>query len=179
MRKGILIAFSVAALVWLGAALSPAEAQSTFKLGVFDPQRVSEETAEGKRIQAKLEAMRAERQKEISGEEAKINELQQQLSQQSLSLSAEKRAQMEIDIQKRLLELNSKKDTMTKAFQLEISAEEARFNEKLRAVLSQFARDEEFSVILEVAAVAFAATSVDVTTAVIDRFNKLYPASAS
>lgn len=179
MRKWISFALCAAALAWLGAALSPAAAQSAFKLGVFDPQRVSEETAEGKRIQAKLEAMRAERQKEISGEETKINELQQQLSQQTLSLSPEKRAQMEIDIQKRLLELNSKKDTMTKAFQLEISAEEARFNEKLRAVLSQFARDEEFSVILEVAAVAFAATSVDVTTAVIDRFNKLYPASAS
>ena len=179
MRKRILIALSAAALAWLAAALSPAEAQSTFKLGVFDPQRVSEETAEGKRIQAKLEAMREERQKAISGEEAKINELQQQLSQQSLSLSPEKRAQMEIEIQKRLLELNSRKDTMTKSFQLEIAAEEARFNEKLRAVLSQFARDEEFSVILEVAAVAFAATSVDVTTAVIDRFNKLYPASAS
>lgn len=179
MRKWISFAFAAAALAGLGAAFSPAAAQASFKLGVFDPQRVSEETAEGKRIQARLEAMREERQKEISGEETKINELQQQLSQQSLSLSPEKRAQMEIEIQKRLLELNSRKDTMTKSFQLEIAAEEARFNEKLRAVLSQFARDEEFSVILEVAAVAFAATSVDVTTAVIDRFNKLYPASAS
>jgi Skp family chaperone for outer membrane proteins len=82
---------------------------------------------------------------------------------------------MEIEIQKRLLELNSRKDTMSRAFQLDIAAEEARFNEKLRAVISQFARDEEFAVILEVSAVAYAAASVDVTTAVIDRFDKAYP----
>jgi len=179
MRKWILIAGCW--LIWtcLGVAATQAYAQSTFKLGVFDPQRVSEETIEGKRIQAKLEALRDERQSEITSDEGKINDLQKQLSQQSLSLSPEKRAQMEIEIQKRILELNSRKDTMSKSFQLEIAAEEARFNEKLRAVLSQFARDEEFSVILEVAAVAYASASVDVTTAVIDRFNKMYPESAS
>ena len=178
MRKWILVAGWFAALTVLAAAASPVCAQAAFRLGVFDPQRVSEETAEGKRIQAKLEAMRGQRQGEIAAEETKITELQQQLNQQALSLSPEKRAQLEIEIQKRLLELNSRKDTMSKSFQLEIAAEEAQFNEKLRNVLNQFARDEEFSVILEVGAVAFAAASVDVTTAIIDRFNKLYPATS-
>ena len=178
MRKRILVAAWSTALTLLVAGAPPAAAQAAFRLGVFDPQRVSEETAEGKRIQAKLEALRNQRQSDVAADEAKITELQQQLSQQSLSLSAEKRAQLEIDIQKRVLELNSRKETLTKSFQLEIAAEEAQFNEKLRAVLSQFARDEEFSVILEASAVAFAAASVDVTTAIIDRFNKLYPATA-
>lgn len=179
MRKWIVIAACSTALAWLALAGSPVYAQSAFKMGVFDPQRVSEETAEGQRIQAKLEALREERQGQIAAEEAKITELQQQLSQQSLSLSPEKRAQMEIEIQKRLLELNSRKDIMTRSFQLEIAAEEAQFNEKLRTVVSQFAREEEFSVILEVAAVAFASASVDVTTAIIDRFNRQYPATSS
>lgn len=177
MRKWKLIAGWLAVLAVFGTATSPAGAQA-LKLGVFDPQRVSEESLEGKRIQAKLEAMREQRQSEIAGEEAKIAELQQQLSQQALSLSLEKRNQKEIEIQKRVLEVNARKDLMTKSFQLEIAAEESQFNEKLRSVLSQFAKDEEFSIILEIAAVAFAAAPVDVTTAIIDRFNKLYPGTA-
>ena len=70
------------------------------------------------------------------------------------------------------------KDMATRAFQLEIAAEEARFNEKLRNVVSQFARSEEFAVILEIGAVAYAAASVDVSTGIIDAFNKAYPGSA-
>jgi Skp family chaperone for outer membrane proteins len=145
---------------------------------VFDPQRVSEETIEGKRIQATLEALRDQRQAEITTEERSIAEAQQQLTQQALSLSPEKLQQMEIEIQKRMLELNSRKDTATRAFQLESAGEEAKFNEKLRGVLGQFAQAENFHIILEVGAVAFASPTVDVTTAVIDAFNRAHPATA-
>jgi Skp family chaperone for outer membrane proteins len=158
----------------LFAIFSTASAQ-TFKLGVFDPQRVSEETVEGKRIQATLGEARDSRQQELNDETARVSELQQQLEQQALSLSGEKRTEMEIDIQRRLLELNSRKDVATRAFQLEIAAAEAQFNEKLRSVVNQFAQNEEFSVILESGAVAYANSSIDVTTAVIDLFNRMYP----
>jgi outer membrane protein len=174
MQRSIGVFVAIAAVTLAVATSNQVSAQS-FKLGVFDPQRVSEETVEGKRIQTKLEQMRDSRQQEIAAEESKIAELQQQLNQQALSLSPEKRAQMEIDIQKRLLELNSRKDTMTRAFQLDIASEEAQFNEKLRAVVSQYAKDEGFSVILEVGAVAFAAATIDVTTGVIDQFNEMFP----
>lgn len=169
-------AYAVAtALLIFFASASAVSAQTAPKIGVFDPQRVSEETAEGKRIQAQLGSIREQRQKEIFDEESKIAELQQQLEQQRLSLSADRRATLEIDIQRRLLELQSRKDMATRGFQLEISAAEARFNEKLGAVIGQFARDEGFSIIFEAAAVAYASSGVDVTTAIIEQFDKLYP----
>jgi outer membrane protein len=178
MRRSISILVTLAATLLAAALFSAAHAQTQFKIGVFDPQRVSEETIEGKRIQARLEALRDQRQAEISEDEKAIAEAQQQASQQALSLSAEKLQQLEIDIQMRLLELNSRKDTATRAFQLEIAAEEAKFNEKLRTVVSQYARAEAFSVILEVGAVAYASASVDVTTGIIDTFNRTYPGEA-
>lgn len=177
MHRKTTVLVALTALVALAGLASPALAQSALKVGVFDPQRVSEETIEGKRIQAKLEELRDARQREIQDQERSISEAQQQLNQQALSLSPEKRQQMEIDIQRRLLELNSRKDIATRSFQLEVAAEEAQFNEKLRTVVLQFARAEEFSIVLEVAAVAYAAPSVDVTTAVIDAFNRMYPAT--
>jgi outer membrane protein len=178
MRRSIRILVTLAATALLVAMFSAASAQTSFKIGVFDPQRVSEETIEGKRIQARLEALRDTRQTEIADDERAIAEAQQQLTQQALSLSPEKLQQMEIDIQMRMLELNSRKDTATRAFQLEIAAEEAKFNEKLRTIVSQFARGEDFAVVLEVGAVAYAAPSVDVSTGIIDAFNKAYPGSA-
>ena len=77
-----------------------------------------------------------------------------------------------------MLELETRREMLTKGFQLEIAAAEARFNEKLRTVINQFARDQEFSVILERGAVAYSAASVDITTAVIDLFNRMYPGAA-
>jgi outer membrane protein len=169
---------TLAATALLAAVFSSALAQETLKVGVFDPQRVSEETIEGKRIQATLESLRDERQNEIATEEKAISELQQQLTQQALSLSAEKLQQMEIDIQKRLLSLNSRKDTASRAFQLEIAAEEAKFNEKMRVVVERVAQAEGFHIVFERGAVAYAAPAVDITTAVIDGFNKAYPATS-
>ena len=168
---------TLTAMLLVSATVSAVSAQTSLKVGVFDPQRVSEETIEGKRIQAKLQDLRDQRQKEIAEEEKAINDAQQQLSQQSLSLSPEKRAQMEIDIQRRLLELNSRKDVVSRSFQLEIASQEAQFNEKLRNAVTQFAHAEEFSLVFEVGAVAYASPTIDVTTAIIDVFNKLYPGS--
>jgi Skp family chaperone for outer membrane proteins len=178
MRRSTKILVTLATAALLMTMFTAANAQGTIKIGVFDPQRVSEETIEGKRIQARLEALRDKRQNEIATDERAIGEAQQQLTQQALSLSQDKLQQMEIDIQMRLLELNSRKETATRAFQLEIAAEEAKFNEKLRGVIGRFAEGESFAIILEVGAVAYAAPTVDVTTGIIDAFNQAHPATA-
>ena len=154
MRRSTRILVTLAATALLMAMFSAANAQGTAKIGVFDPQRVSEEPIEGKRIQATLEALRDKRQSEIATDERAIAEAQQQLTQQALSLSPEK------------------------VQQLEIAAEEAKFNEKLRGVIGRFAQAESFQIILEVGAVAYAAPTVDVTTAIIDAFNRAHPATA-
>ena len=54
-----------------------------------------------------LEAIRDQKQAEISSKEQEIKTLQDQLQQQSLSLSAARRASMELDIQKKLISVSS------------------------------------------------------------------------
>jgi Skp family chaperone for outer membrane proteins len=166
-------AMAIAAMLILAAA--PAAAQSALKVGVFDSQRVSEESAEGKRIQGELGALAEAKQAELAAMEQAINDLQQRLSQQQLSLSAERRAALEMDIQRKALALNTAKDLATRELQLEYGAAEAQFNEKLRTVVTQFGLDENFSLLLEYGAVAWSAASIDVTTAIIDLFSKMYP----
>ena len=83
------------------------------KVGVFDAQRLSEETAEGKRVQAELTAFKDKKQAELQAKEKEVNDLQAQLQAQSLSLSGERRAAMEKDIQRKMLDLKSARDSAT------------------------------------------------------------------
>lgn len=171
-RPAILLVAATALLV-APAAL----AQTSFKVGVFDPQRVSLETADGKRAQADLQALQTAKQQEVSDKEKQITNMQEQLSTQALSLSAEKRSTLEFDIQRRLLELNMAKDLATRELQLEVAAAEQRFNERMFQVIQAFAANEEFVLILDAGSVAWASQAVDITGPIIEQFDKMFPAT--
>ena len=172
------ITLTLLALAALFALAPQAAAQAPTKIGIFDSQRISEETAEGQKLQAYLGGLQEQKRSEIQAKEKSIDDLQQRLAQQGLSLSPDTRIQMELDIQRRVLEVNNLKELAQQELQLEVAAAEAGFNEKLRVVVTQFGRDEGFAVMFEINSVAYAANSIDVTTALIDVFDSLYPAAA-
>lgn len=175
MSKATSSVWIVAAILFVAANV--AQAQSTLKVGVFDPGRVSEEAVRAKKIQAELAAIRDAKQAEINAQEQEIGNLQQQIRQQALSLSPDKLATLEISVQRKLLELNTAKDLATRQLQLEIAAAEATFNGQLQAVVAELGRTESFELILDTGSVAWAAAAVDVTTAVIDQFDRMFPSS--
>ena len=177
MRKLTRSTLTIFSVMILAALVTGVQAQAPTKVGVFDSQRISEETAEGRRVQSALSAVRDAKQQEIAGMEQALGDLQQRLSQQGLSLSPDTRLALEMDIQRRALELNNAKDLATRGLQLEVAGAEARFNEKLRVAVEQFGRDEGFAVLFEISATAWAAGSVDVTTGLIDVFDKMFPAT--
>jgi outer membrane protein len=175
MRKSIGWTLALLTATVFLARAPYAWSQAPLKIGVFDSQRISEESAEGKRVQAALSAMRDAKQEEIKAKEQVIADLQQRLNQQGLSLSAAARTNLELDIQRKMLEVNTAKDLASRELQLEIAAAESLFNDKLRQVVNQVGRDEGFAVLLEAAAVAWASNTIDVTTAIIDQFDNMYP----
>ena len=166
------------------AATGLASAQSAgFKIGVFDANRVSEESDEGKRIAAKLSALGEKKKAELAAKEKEIADIRQQLDSQTLSLSPDKQTQLQKDIQKKGLELQQAQEGARNEFQIEVSEAQNKFQEQLLRVINQFGRDEGFTIVLERATggVAFAAESIDVTTAIVDKFNQMVkpPADAA
>jgi outer membrane protein len=158
-----------------------AHAQGTgMKIGVFDANRVSEESDEGKRIAARLTAFGDRKKAELTTKEKEIADLRQQLESQTLSLSPEKQTQLQKDIQKKGLELQQNQESARNEFQIEVSEDQNNFQEQLLRVINQFGRDEGFTLVLERATggVAFAAESIDVTTAIVDKFNQMVKAPA-
>jgi len=166
-------------LLALVAAGSTAQAQSGLKAAVFDPQRVSLETKEGKRLQEDLNTLRDQKQSEIQGKEADVTSLRQQLSQQALSLSVERRTGLEMEIQRKTLELQNANELASQELQLELNNAMSRFNEMLLIGVEQFGREEGFDIIFDRSLVAYAADSLDVTTAIIDRFDEMFPGTES
>jgi len=153
----------------------PAWAQTAPKIGVFDANRVSEETDEGKKIQAKLSAFGEKKKAELAAKDKEISDLRAQLDSQNLSLSPEKLQQMQKDVQRKGLELQQAQEAARSEFQIEVSEAQNKFQEQLIRVVNQFGRDEEFTIVLERSSggVAFASESIDVTTAIVDKFNEL------
>jgi outer membrane protein len=164
----------------LVAATVPLWAQSgaALKIGVFDANRVSEETDEGKKIAAKLQAFGEKKKADLAAKEKEINDLRAQLDSQNLSLSPEKLQQMQKDVQKKGLELQQAQEAARSEFQIEVSEAQNKFQDQLIRVINQFGRDEGFTLVLErsTGGVAFASESIDVTTAIVDMFNKVVKA---
>jgi len=175
MRRVVISCVAVAAI-----SASVASAQTApLKIGVFDAQRISEETAEGKRIQSQLSGFRDKKQAELQGKEKEVGDLQAQLTNQALSLSPEKRATLEKDVQRKALDLNQAREAAGREMQLEVNEAQSKFQAQLLAVVERFGRDEGFTVVLEKSLVAYSDAAVDVTTALVDRFNKVVPAAAA
>ena len=155
------------------AAGTVALAQDAPKIAVFDPQRVSEETAEGARIQTRLTAFRNQKQAELTAMQTAVAALQDQLAAQALSLSPEKKQALEIEIQKKALDFQSTQEAAAREMQLEINSAQTRFQEQLLAVVERFGQQEGFDLILDHSLVAWAAPTLDVTTALVDKFNAM------
>jgi outer membrane protein len=173
--RGQAIAFFA---VLVAADLASAQQPTEMKIGVFDAQRISEETNEGKRVQAYLNDFKDKKMADLAARRKEVEDLQKQLQAQALSLSPDKRSALEKDIQKKLLDLNQAQEAANREMQLELSEAQSKFQEQLMAVVEQFGRDEGFSLLLEKSVVAFADNALDVTTALVDRFNRLVPAPA-
>jgi outer membrane protein len=163
------VAIVIAALALSGTAQAQAP---TLKIGVFDAQRISEETEEGKRVQMRLEEFRDRKQTEVTEKETVLAELQNQLETQALSLSNERRLALEKEIQRKALELKSFRESAGQEMQLEVVEAQDRFQGQLIAVINNFAQSQKFDLVLEYGTVVYASPTVDVTTAIIDSFDQ-------
>lgn len=157
---------------------APASAQD-IKLGVFDAQAVSENSEMGKRIQAVLTAFTEGKEGEILQRQQRVAQMRKQLSEQSLSLSADKRGELEKSIQRQILELQSFQEAASKELELEYGTATKEFQDKLVLAIDTFGKDEGFAVILDRSQVAWFNSAIDVTSAVIDRFNRMFPDTAA
>jgi outer membrane protein len=168
----------------LGAAmLAPAQTTAPSKVGIINIQAAIVGTKEGQAAAKQLEAKSAPKKQELEKEQAEINALRDQLNKMSSVGSDEQKRKLMADI-----------DSKTKTFnrhvedaQAELDQEQQKvLNElggKMLAVLDKYAKDNGYSLILDVSRqdtpVLFAANGIDVTQDVIALYDKNAPAAGA
>ena len=178
-----LAAFLMVPAMWAQTGGSPAAtAAASGKVGVIDVQVAITSTAEGKQAAAELQSQFAPRQTELSNMQKQMEDIQTRLRTGQTTLSDDEKAR-----------LQREGEQLQRTFQRRSQDAQDDFNEAQREivdrigrrmidVLSKYARDNTFTVILDrsgqTSPVIFAANSVDVTQDIIRLFDQSYPAKA-
>ncbi len=161
-------------------AVSPtlAEESATVKIGVFDPELVWKSTDVGKKYNQDLTDARARLQTNIDKKQQEIEALVEKLRQQQASLSDDKAAQMQKDIQNKRVELNRMNEDATGEMKQQLNEVQGRFQAMLVDTLEAFGKEKGFTMVLNKAVVDYSSTSVDVTQSLIAKFNDMNKAPA-
>ncbi len=166
---------SVPALAQSAAPAAAASAPAATKVGIINIQAAIVNSNEGQRdfesLQKKFDPKRAE----LESLNKEVDELQKKFNAQGDKLNDEARGDLlkQIDAKKKILQRNYEDaNTDIQAQQNEIAN---RIGQKLVSVLDKYAKDNNFSVILDVSGqsspVLWADSSVDITKPVVDAYN--------
>jgi len=168
-------------LIAAGVALAAVPAWAEPKIGVVDPQRLLEESPQGK---AMLDAMRAEfapRERTLQAQQQALKAKQDKLQKDSATMTDEQRTRAEKDLRDGAREFERARSE----FQDDISArrneEMSRLQKTLGDEVRTYAKAQNFDVVLSTEGVVYAAPAYDVTPAILAALqarNAAAPASA-
>lgn len=158
----------VALIVGVVLAAAGASYGQTLKIGVFDAQRVFENTAAGAQVNAKLTALQQEKQEELRKDEEELQQMQQEVLSSAASLSQEKLKQRRLEIERKANELEAKRKSSMRELQVEFEEAQAKWEERIRDIVREYGADNGFTLILPIGAVVFHADTIDITDELIE-----------
>ena len=157
----------------LGFTASLAHAEN-FKLGVVDMQKAIQETAAGKKAKKDLEDEFNKKKKDLDKREADIKKMGEDFEKRSMAMNEDARAKKQAELQGEM----RKYQELAGKSQMEIQKRERDLTQpivaKLRGILDDIAKKEDYSMILEKSeqSVMFAKKEFDLTERVIKEFDK-------
>ena len=163
-------------LLTLGAAPLTAQQADLPKIGVFDPETIWKLTEVGKRYNQDLNDARDRLQGEIDKKQAEIDALRDKLRQQQASLSEDKAAQMQKDIQNKTIELNRLQDDATREMKSQLNEVQNRFQQMLVNTLEIYGKEKNLTLILNKGVIDYNSPQIDITQDLIQKFNDMHKA---
>jgi outer membrane protein len=166
-------------LLVLGAAALPAQTAEPLRIGVFDPETIWKLTEVGKRYNQDLNDARDRLQGEIDKKQVEIDAIRDKLRQQQASLSEDKAAQMQRDIQNKTIELNRLQDDATREMKSQLSDVQNRFQQMLVHTLEVYGKEKNFTLILNKGVIDYNSPQIDITQDLIQKFNEMHKTPAA
>lgn len=160
--------------VWLIAAAavaalgSGAASAQDLKIGVINVARLVEGSPQFAAARKKLEDEFGPRQRELAAMEQKLRGQQEQFQRDASVMGEEERLNLERQIRDGQREFQRAQNELVEDFNLRQNEELGQLQREVLTKAQQYAREEDFDLLLADQGVIFASTAVDVTAAVLE-----------
>lgn len=175
-----------AATLVAGVVQAATAADQPTRIGLIDTRRLITQSAQGKQIIAKLQKLGDEKQGQLKARAEEIQTLKKKLDDGRISLSEDKIAAMEKDLEEKTTAGRRLQEDLQK--QLEEAQAQAfgEFEQKVAPLIEQFGRENGYAFILNVgffnqqnlpSGIVWADASTDITEALIQKIDASIPAA--
>jgi len=175
-RKSLSLALLAVAFV------SGAPAQSSSqpnKVGIINIQAAMTGTQEGQKAAADLQQRYEPKRKELEKKQSEIQALRDQLSRGTNTMSDEAKQALSRDIDQKTKAYNRDSEDAQADYQADQDRILSGFFEKMQVVIDKYARDNAYSLILDISAqqspVIYATNSIDITNDIVALYDKNAP----
>jgi outer membrane protein len=168
------------AVVWLlgGCRFGQSTVPTSMRLGVVDPQRVLGETNAGKKAKEMLASFAKNRQALIELEEKELRRMEEDFVKQGSVLSANAKREREEQFRRRMSEYQQKVTDLNREVQDKQKEVLDGFREKIEALSGKVAKRLELQAVFDRGRggpTLYFDETVDVSSQVVEEFNKTYP----
>lgn len=180
MRKQVLFLPALALAATAAFAQTPAQPG---KVGVINIQGALVTTKDGQKAAAELEAKTSPKRKELEMKQAEINSLKDQLQKGQNTLSEATKQELYRNIDTKTKSLNRDVQDAEDESNTEQQKVVQQLGQKMMAVIDKFARDNGYSLVLDVSSqqtpVLYASNTINITQEIIDLYDKNAPGASA
>jgi outer membrane protein len=168
-----LITFVTAAIGNPVRAQTEAAGNDAMKMAVIDVQRLVFESATGKEVIERLKNLREQKTAEGEGLQQEITDLQQRVAEGRLSLSEDRIADLEKQLEDKMILLRRFSDDADRELQKEQEESFARIERQVMPIISAVGEEQGYTVIFNKfnSGLLFAEEQVDITDLILQRFD--------
>jgi outer membrane protein len=146
-------------------------AQEKIKIGYIDIQKVISESQAGKRARDRFQAQVKKAEGDILKERQDIERLKSDLDKKGPLLKDEERRNIEIDLQKRSVNLQRSMSDHQQELQVKNNEMMSEILKELEKIVNEVGRAEKFTLILERSQILYSDQGIDITSKVIESYN--------
>jgi outer membrane protein len=171
MRRNLLSVVAVACLACSAFAQSP-----TTKVAVISVQGAIIGTKDGQKAAQQLQTKFAPKQKDFGDRQTEIQSLNDQLQKGSNTMSEDKRAQLQRDIEDKTKRLQRDEQDTKEEWDSSQQQLLQSLGQRMMGVIEKYAKDNGYSVVLDVSnpntPVLYASSGIDITQDIISLYDK-------
>lgn len=162
-------------LLCLVAWVPAAAAQSAFPIAIVDVQAILRDSTAARVIKELIEERRAAYQEQVSGEEKRLREVEQELSQQRASMPPDAYQQRVREFQGQVADVQRRVQLRKRALDEAFAKAMKRVRDALVSVVAEIADEDGIKVVLSNSQIVIAERALDISSEALSRLNERLP----